>query len=842
MRYIIILAAAAALSIANADQLPQQAMPEPVEEVWTPQIPAALAGPFIVDPKILASFDGDSFDCDAPGHELKFACLIYRDGRSGIAPSQIKGNPFKQEPGHEDGVFSEIAKTVKQDLQWIRTQQQFGGSKAVGISTGFLDFDGADIELVGVVNRMDRQFNRDEVPEHRAKLACGEISAIYRFGYRGALEMGASEERRYGSRLPVTMNVVFSARPWSKSVSCSTVAANWLDYARSMKAGASISTLREKAQRAISTLRPADIDRIELNMQGSRVSASADDAAKNDEFRARRQPDGTDFGTLATYIMRVFRWDKVDRTHGHWHTSYLTNQIDRVRLLGLEDDGSVCAEQRTVKIKRKQLVDYLLSMEEPKPGRDTVNGIGDVDNGILNIPQRFLACRAISISPGGSARSMNQPFWNTADVNVAIISDAEINDALKAYRRRYSSASLGFVGTADEFRTRLNDQSCSGCHQSRAIAGFHFPGADVAGTSPVNAVYLPGSPHFFGDQPRRMEILEKIAAGNNPQGGALATSYAMRPLNSFRALTPDPKLPARQRMQLIGGWGGACMMKRSALSKRQWGCAAGLECQAVFASDNHPNLGVCLNPRTAPQLGDAMQFGNVRTERFGFDVYSRSLPSFGQTGRNGPRNTAIDTSWIAPRKDNSWFAAHQENFDGFGPPGRSETLFERASRIRDQGTGGFPGGSLRLSECTDLPGEATCALLASSGFNDCIKEVKDRKRTPESCFRSYTNYAGVRACDPANPCRDDYICLSPMRYLKTDATAKRKLRDDARAKEAIENPVLASSFNDKTFGEAGPDTAWLNREDGRGDRRGVCIPPYFVFQFRADGHVVPRHR
>jgi hypothetical protein len=31
----------------------------------------------------------------------------------------------------------------------------------------------------------------------------------------------------------------------------------------------------------------------------------------------------------------------------------------------------------------------------------------------------------------------------------------------------------------------------------------------------------------------------------------------------------------------------------------------------------------------------------------------------------------------------------------------------------------------------------------------------------------------------------------------------------------------------------------LSRKGGAGDQRGICIPPYFVFQFRSDGHPAP---
>ena len=92
---------------------------------------------------------------------------------------------------------------------------------------------------------------------------------------------------------------------------------------------------------------------------------------------------------------------------------------------------------------------------------------------------------------------------------------------------------FSFVKSVDDFRTRLNETSCTGCHQTRAIAGFHFPGADRPGTPPVNAVLLPGSPQFYGDQPRRMEIVNEMAKRRKQRLSEyeLATSYSARPMN-----------------------------------------------------------------------------------------------------------------------------------------------------------------------------------------------------------------------------------------------------------------------------------------------------------------------
>ena len=524
-------------------------------------------------------------------------------------------------------VFELVQDTVLKDLHSIPKHQEFGGESARSLKDGFLDFAGARIELVGVINRMDRQFNRDEVPGRGGRLKCGEISALYRFGYEGNLPSSAMGEHQYKSRLPVTMNVVFPAIPWSGELTCREVAQRWLDYARGLQQGADPDQLRQQARLIVSSLKPDDIDRIELNMQGSRVSAGN---------------DKTDFGTLGTYIIRVFRWAP-DPAGGRWQPTYLTNQIDRARLLGGDGDENTCEENRGSRIDRRDLVAWLLSMEPPGQGP---NAIGDVDNGLLNIPQPFLACRAISISPGGASRSGNQPFWNAALSSEQIISDQEIATALRRYKQRFPD-SLGFIGTVEEFRTRLNDASCSGCHQTRAIAGFHFPGADRPGGSPVNAVYLPGSPHFFGDQLRRMEILAAIANGDTPDFRALAMSYAARPFNRFEALKPDPAAPpdrthaAGRRMgrHLPDGAGrrrGAQMGMR-----RRPGLPAGVQI-GQRAEDRD-----LLEPvrQGAERRCAAVRHGGLDALRQG--QYRRDKPAI-PAGSGRPRDTTIDTDGLIP--------------------------------------------------------------------------------------------------------------------------------------------------------------------------------------------------
>lgn len=91
---------------------------------------------------------------------------------------------------------------------------------------------------------------------------------------------------------------------------------------------------------------------------------------------------------------------------------------------------------------------------------------------------------------------------------------------------------------------------------------------------------------------------------------------------------------------------------------------------------------------------------------------------------------------------------------------------------------GFPGGMCTTS-CAELPEGGTCGLIAElRPFNDCL----GRKTPFPRCLAEHVFEAGMRACDRERACREDYICA------RTPS------------------------------GE------------------GACIPPYFLFQMRVDGH------
>jgi hypothetical protein len=72
-------------------------------------------------------------------------------------------------------------------------------------------------------------------------------------------------------------------------------------------------------------------------------------------------------------------------------------------------------------------------------------------------------------------------------------------------------------------------------------------------------------------------------------------------------------------------------------------------------------------------------------------------------------------------------------------------------------------------------------MIAVGGFNECLFANKPFTQ----CLRNHTSPISMRACDENTPCRDDFICAAGK------------------------------------------------------DGKGSCIPPYFLFQLRLDGHFKP---
>jgi len=98
-----------------------------------------------------------------------------------------------------------------------------------------------------------------------------------------------------------------------------------------------------------------------------------------------------------------------------------------------------------------------------------------------------------------------------------------------------------------------------------------------------------------------------------------------------------------------------------------------------------------------------------------------------------------------------------------------------AAMVCNRSSVGFPGGMCTAS--CETPGASCGSIAILDSFNACLA----RGESFLSCIRGNVRPAGLRACDAEHACRDDYVCA-------------------------------------------------------RAAGGGVCLPPYFVFQLRVDGH------
>ncbi|HLG81731.1 MAG TPA: hypothetical protein VKY22_11995 [Bradyrhizobium sp.] len=417
-------------------------------------------------------------------------------------------------------------------------------SIGVGPSFAFQLFDRATLDspdtrfvLSGIVNRMDRAYVDPA--------SCGEIRLVYRLTQTKAAEIG---EASVTPRLPMTLNMVLKARgdhdrdASGAPLGCAEIARRWLATADLNLTGAELADRLMEQGGALASVGPADIVRIETNLQIAHAPKS-----EAREFR-------TD------YLMKVFDYSAATKS---FEEATLENQIDRERLLADHD-------------LQREFKAWLL---EPAHLRE-------FDRGTVLIPEKFLAKAAIAPTPTGFAVSDLQPAFGLvagADgTDNPVFSENDVVDALK--KAEAGGITMQNIRSAAGFERRLNDVTCAGCHQTRGIGGFHFPGVDWMAAKPSNTIVVPASPHFFGDQVRRRDIIAAFAAD--------------QPVDFSRGFASRPQ--SRGMSELAGtqyddGWGAHCYVRHDNAAEDDasfagWSCAEGLVCHAMSPASR---MGMC---------------------------------------------------------------------------------------------------------------------------------------------------------------------------------------------------------------------------------------------------------
>jgi hypothetical protein len=358
---------------------------------------------------------------------------------------------------------------------------------------------------------------------------CGELRFVYRLAYRQQ-----SENVLLASRLPMTLALELHASA-EAGAPCREVAQRWL-----LPRGLTGRALGEHLTAAAGPLSPRSLGRDRIARVVSNVQAV--------RWPSAVRPD---LGGHAEYVLRAFTWDG---TQQRFVVRKLENTPDVPRL---ERDAA----------QREALAQWLSDPEH----------LSEVDAATARLPDRFLAESVVSVTPRGLSRGQNRPFRR-------LLTPA-----------RFAAVDLSrmdYARSPEALLRRLDDLTCSGCHQSRSIAGFHLLGDDPLDTAPGNALFTGSSPHTSSDQARRRAYVEALARGQ-------PTELA-RPL-------------AERAERDEGGYGAHCGLGDPGFA--HWTCAAGLRCDAYEASWGEDTVGVCLPERAS--TGDPCEPDRVQRVRDG---------------------------------------------------------------------------------------------------------------------------------------------------------------------------------------------------------------------------------
>lgn len=410
--------------------------------------------------------------------------------------------------------FASIAEVLERDVRDTATGDLRAGVGIRGHAHRLFDMRwlraaDARFELVAVVSRPDRR------PFHAR--ACGETRLVYRLGYTTEVRSG-----RQQSRLPMTINVEFLATDDDEG-RCAHAARLFAISERDSIEALAQHLRSDDGPLSPARVAPTRIAQVTVNLQAVRWPSAV-------------RPD---LGGHAEYVLRAFGRRDVD---GTFEPLRLENTLDVARL---RKDGSL----------RRDLVAWLQDPEH----------LRRIDEGTVRIPDRFLARRAVSITPRGFGRRGNRPASSALSLD-----DLGALD-LSTYDRIRSPTAL---------LRRLDELSCQGCHQSRSLAGFHQLGEDDADAEAGTAMVTGTSPHALADLDRRVRVAESW----------------------LRSEVADYRRPFAERArEEDGGYGAPCGLGDEGF--RSWTCDTGLTCRPLdVTTDAQDEVGTCLPAE--PEVGD----------------------------------------------------------------------------------------------------------------------------------------------------------------------------------------------------------------------------------------------
>jgi hypothetical protein len=330
---------------------------------------------------------------------------------------------------------------------------------------------------------------------------------------------------------------------------------------------------------------------------------------------------------------------------------------------------------------------------------------------------------------------------------------------------------------------RLNNSTCMGCHQTGGTAGFHLLGRAGSLNTAFNQVILPFSPHYLAERTRRSGYIQALSEGRE---GSTFRPPSFYPVASGAGSDGFPTYRDGHKRE-------AC------LSAAQGDYSVGLKC----AGETVCRL-TAKNAAGGLNIGECVEENNVTA---------------GNVCRKGViTSEAINTGFgdlysLFAIRDQMNASATFNNAGGCTVPEQGVPL-GRISKKCDRET---DGGKLKIidtfSDAAHKPKEL-CVIQGGDVFDECAVSSNPPQCLVEKAPTVARAY--LDTCSASDPCREDYIC----QQLPVEVSLQYKDATREKTRSLVANR--------------------LKKLQAMGV--GFCVPNYFVFNMRADGHILPEGR
>lgn len=404
-----------------------------------------------------------------------------------------------------------------------------------------------------------------------------------------------------------------------------------------------------------------------------------------------------------------------------------------------------------------------------------------LDNGtlVVDFDRAFLATLSVSWSTLGRARNANKPYSRLFKTRRALLESIDISR-------------LTNIKSHDALVERLNNLTCMGCHQSGGTAGFHLLGyADDRYSHGFNKQQQALSPHAAAEQARRVAYVGSLAAGRRPN--------TFRPHSNF----PEADWPVAGGVTYKPATlGQSCVVINDFAGAPACAPIDGqpTTCQRTVTSKTEPVLfGECVvkggraSAGAVCWKGEVSEVATLPQDRGAIPAYNlfafQDKWKFGGSAYTGGEVSGLRC--VLPQS---------------GAP------LGRASRSCTLDEENFAG----LDLARRIPPHL-CANQGGNGFDLCAAASNSG-----ACLEQRVVRGMLDTCSPSRSCREDYICQKFPAYNKISATAYGNKKAGKR---------VNLSTPDKINGEA--------IRNLHATEIGFCVPTYFLFNMRLDGHPSP---